>query len=192
LVAIASGMIANASADRFGYVAPFMIAIVFLAIAGALVAFTWKENYGSSIVETENSVKKGFFGSLKEGATVISRSPIIFCTGMTQSLFEGAMYTFVFMWSPALEAVTAIKLPYGIIFASFMVCIMIGSLLFKQATHGKFMSPEICLQYTLIIGAFAFLSSVVFAVCIFKFCGTVLISIVRLDLEFGNCTFPVL
>jgi hypothetical protein len=44
--------------------------------------------------------------------------------GLLQSLFESAMYTFVFMWSPALNALKDADggpLPFGMIFASFMV-----------------------------------------------------------------------
>jgi hypothetical protein len=67
---------------------------------------------------------------------------------MIQSLFEAAMYTFVFMWTPALSAGATgneklthmictetqidadgnpVVLPFGLIFACYMVCIMIGS-----------------------------------------------------------------
>jgi hypothetical protein len=44
--------------------------------------------------------------------------------GLMQSLFEGAMYTFVFMWTPALAAASPPSmgtLPFGLIFACFMV-----------------------------------------------------------------------
>lgn len=41
------------------------------------------------------------------------------------------MYTFVFLWSPVLEQASSEKLPFGIIFSTFMVCIMIGSMIFK-------------------------------------------------------------
>ena len=58
-----------------------------------------------------------------------------------QSLYEGAMFIFVFMWTPALEGaaksallasdpdadVDAELVPHGLIFASFMACIMLGS-----------------------------------------------------------------
>ena len=39
------------------------------------------------------------------------------------------MYTFVFMWTPQLEEtnITGAKLPYGTVFACFMVSCMIGS-----------------------------------------------------------------
>ena len=69
--------------------------------------------------------------------------------GVIQSLFEGAMFIFVFMWTPALEAAHAVSvaaagadasltpadkaafseeaLPHGMVFACFMACIMLGS-----------------------------------------------------------------
>ena len=37
-----------------------------------------------------------------------------------QSLFEGSMYTFVFLWTPALSPAGE-HLPHGMIFACFMV-----------------------------------------------------------------------
>lgn len=66
---------------------------------------------------------------------------------MVQSLFEGSMYTFVFMWTPVLKkaaetadgtrffippnsTVEEIALPFGLIFSCYMVCIMIGSSFF--------------------------------------------------------------
>ena len=40
--------------------------------------------------------------------------------GAMQSLFEGSMYTFVFLWTPALSP-HGEHLPHGMIFACFMV-----------------------------------------------------------------------
>ena len=45
-----------------------------------------------------------------------------------QSLFEGSMYTFVFLWTPALSA-RGETLPHGMIFSCFMVSSMAGSAL---------------------------------------------------------------
>ena len=42
------------------------------------------------------------------------------CWGAMQSLFEGSMYTFVFLWTPALSP-HGEHLPHGMIFACFMV-----------------------------------------------------------------------
>ena len=44
--------------------------------------------------------------------------------GAMQSLFEGSMYTFVFLWTPALSP-HGEHLPHGMIFACFMVSAMI-------------------------------------------------------------------
>ena len=53
----------------------------------------------------------------------------VFYLGLIQSLFEGAMYTFVLEWTPALTPPesdldhnnTNSAIPHGYIFASFMV-----------------------------------------------------------------------
>jgi MFS transporter, MFS domain-containing protein family, molybdate-anion transporter len=51
------------------------------------------------------------------------------------------MYLFVFFWTPALKAAAAAQsprgspeLPLGMIFATFMASVMLGSLLFKSET----------------------------------------------------------
>ena len=54
-------------------------------------------------------------------------------SGLGQSAFEGAMYTFVFMWTPALATEeTRSTLPYGTIFGAFMACCMLGSSVFTE------------------------------------------------------------
>jgi hypothetical protein len=56
--------------------------------------------------------------------------------GIVQALFEGSMFIFVFMWTPALEGAHTVAtggatgheaLPHGMVFACFMACIMLGS-----------------------------------------------------------------
>lgn len=46
--------------------------------------------------------------------------------GAIQSLFEGSMYTFVFLWTPALSPNDQM-IPFGFIFATFMLASMLGS-----------------------------------------------------------------
>lgn len=46
--------------------------------------------------------------------------------GAIQSLFEGSMYTFVFLWTPALSPNNE-DIPHGFIFATFMLSSMMGS-----------------------------------------------------------------
>ena len=52
--------------------------------------------------------------------------PKIALLGAMQSLFEASMYTFVFLWTPALSP-GGQRLPHGMIFACFMMACMAGS-----------------------------------------------------------------
>jgi len=126
VIAVVAGLVASWLADRFGYVAPFVFAIIPLILLSTIVLSTWTENYGNSSLD----IVQTFSSAIK----VLRADTKILLLGASQSLFEGSMYTFVFLWSPALTAATALpgdtknsKLPFGLIFAVFMVCIMIGS-----------------------------------------------------------------
>ena len=61
----------------------------------------------------------------------------ILTLGLASCFFEGSMYLFVFFWTPALKAAAAAQsngsteLPLGMIFATFMASVMLGSLLFN-------------------------------------------------------------
>ena len=58
--------------------------------------------------------------SLPEGTMSCCADQKIALLGAMQSLFEGSMYTFVFLWTPALSPAGE-HLPHGMIFACFMV-----------------------------------------------------------------------
>ena len=60
--------------------------------------------------------------------TVGPADPRVGLLGAMQSLFEGSMYTFVFLWTPALSP-DGEHIPHGMIFACFMVSSMAGSAL---------------------------------------------------------------
>jgi hypothetical protein len=97
---------------------------------------TWTENYGNQQLNMMSSLSKGF--------NLIRSDSRIAALGLGQSCFEGAMYTFVFMWTPALKSdaekaaessgdtsVETTAQYLGLIFAVFMVCVMVGSSVFK-------------------------------------------------------------
>lgn len=66
-----------------------------------------------------------------------SADPRVGLLGAMQSLFEGSMYTFVFLWTPALSP-DGEHLPHGMIFACFMVSSMAGSALAgRLLAHGS-------------------------------------------------------
>lgn len=129
LVAVVAGLLANSVASSFGYVAPFVVALVPLTLVALIIIPSWSENYGNQ--------KMTMLSSMSKALDLIRSDWRIASLGLGQSAFEGAMYSFVFMWTPALkspdesgEETTSLYL--GLIFAVFMVCVMIGSSLFKM------------------------------------------------------------
>ena len=66
LVAICAGIIAQAAADTFGYVAPFDVALAILCLMAVLLIITWPENYGDSKAAVQDSFIKAFY-TIKEG-----------------------------------------------------------------------------------------------------------------------------
>ncbi|KAK1274198.1 hypothetical protein QJS04_geneDACA007973 [Acorus gramineus] len=122
LVAIVSGLFANLIADTLGFgpVAPFDAAACFLAIGMAIIMSSWSENYGDS------SESKDLFTQFRGAALAIASDEKIALLGAIQSLFEGSMYTFVFLWTPALSP-NEEDIPHGFIFATFMLSSMLGS-----------------------------------------------------------------
>ncbi|CAJ1341455.1 unnamed protein product [Effrenium voratum] len=80
----------------------------------------------------------------------------IFLTGLVNSLFEGAMYSFVFMWVPTmLGALNGRPLPTGLVFSSFMTCMSLGGLLFSPQLLLGIMSAEQLAVGVFLVGAAA-------------------------------------
>ncbi len=101
-----------------GFITPFDIAIICLAIGMFLIRSKWGENWG-----TRHKVE-----SWSSSLNLIKNDRSILLLGLTQGLFESAMYCFVFVWTPALGQ----GIPHGVIFATFMIAIAIGSLIFSR------------------------------------------------------------
>jgi predicted MFS family arabinose efflux permease len=121
-MAIFAGFLAQVSADIQGEIGPFQVAIFLTVVALVLVMACWEENYGED-KKDENSSSMW---------RVVSDKRIMLVAAST-SLFEGSMYTFVFMWVPTLLGLTKEPLPTGLVFSCFMCCITIGGLLFERA-----------------------------------------------------------
>lgn len=117
--AILAGIIAQIAAQHYGYIAPFVAALCPLTIGFLICLIFWTENKGS---ESETSTL-----SFKDVRAVLGTN--LWILGCTQSLFLGAMYTFVFLWTPALANSGAI--PHGIVFSTFMAMVCIGTTIFK-------------------------------------------------------------
>lgn len=145
LIAVIAGLVANIMAhSSIGYVAPFLLAIIPLIAVAVIVSTTWSENYG------DGQKDLNMFSSLNKGFDFIRTDSRIAALALAQSCFEGAMYTFVFMWTPALKSEQEYRADeaglvdpestneyLGLIFSVFMTCVMVGSSAFKLVAIKK-------------------------------------------------------
>ncbi|XBH58651.1 hypothetical protein VPH35_080053 [Triticum aestivum] len=148
LIAIIAGLFANLLADNLGFgpVAPFDAAACFLAIGMAIIMSSWSENYG------DQSEGKDLMSQFKVAAKAIASDEKIALLGAIQSLFEGSMYTFVFLWTPALSPNDQ-DIPHGFIFATFMLSSMLGSSIASRLLARK-MKVEGYMQIVFAVSAF--------------------------------------
>mmetsp|Transcript_1340 Transcript_1340/g.1805 ORF Transcript_1340/g.1805 Transcript_1340/m.1805 type:complete len:476 (-) Transcript_1340:205-1632(-) len=143
IVAISSGLVANEAAASFpmtaikedvlyfgGYLTPFDISLCALVLCGLAAMSLWDENFGESDSSDSKVAQPQWYDGLRSAFTTTIRSKDILLCGIISSLFEGSMYIFVFMWTPALRDGTE-DLPFGLIFSTFMVSCMAGSSLFS-------------------------------------------------------------
>jgi len=151
VVAIGAGLIANWAAEAIemkpimssgdlinvgGFLNPFDIAFVALVLCGMCCAALWEENYGDQGDDQksgDDNRQSAWYDGLRNAYTVTIRSRDILLCGIISSLFEGSMYIFVFMWTPALKNLSkeGTDIPFGLIFSTFMVSCMAGSSLFS-------------------------------------------------------------
>jgi len=150
LVSIVSGLLANylVTDMSLGPVAPFDAAAVFLAIGGVIIMFTWTENKGDA---SENT---SWHSAFKEATNAIMNDKRIFYLGAMQSLFEASMYSFVFLWTPALSP-NGEDIPHGMIFATMMVACMIGSSITARIMSRPDLRVERYMQLVFLVSACA-------------------------------------
>ena len=74
--------------------------------------------------------------------------------GAIQSLFEGSMYTFVFLWTPALSPNDE-DIPHGFIFATFMLASMLGSSFAARLMAKNSPKVEIYMQIVFVVSSAA-------------------------------------
>jgi hypothetical protein len=150
------------------------VSLLALIACGLLAAYTWEENYGGGksgkggggdgddSESDDGKAESTAAGALKGAFEATVRSPDVLSCGIISSLFEGSMYIFVFMWTPALTTLAKAEmgdkfegLPFGVIFSTFMVCCMAGSSIFSIAMER--MKPEQLAVIVFGVAAFAFL-----------------------------------
>ncbi|KAK6782500.1 hypothetical protein RDI58_020296 [Solanum bulbocastanum] len=148
LVAILAGLFGNVLVDtlNLGPVSPFDAASCFLAIGMAIILSSWTENYGDA------SENKDLITQFKGAAVAIASDEKIALLGAIQSLFEGSMYTFVFLWTPALSP-NSEEIPHGFIFATFMLSSMLGSSLASRLLARSSLKVEGYMQIVFAVSA---------------------------------------
>eukprot|EP01059_Diplonema_ambulator_P033026 TRINITY_DN6745_c0_g1_i1.p1 TRINITY_DN6745_c0_g1~~TRINITY_DN6745_c0_g1_i1.p1 ORF type:complete len:441 (+),score=138.31 TRINITY_DN6745_c0_g1_i1:44-1366(+) len=168
LVAIVCGFAAQGAVQLYdGHpVAPFDLSLCCLILGTLIISFTWTENYGDSTASQSQGLARAW--------TVIKEDRKVFLLGLIQSMFEGAMYTFVFVWTPVLEELG--EVPHGFVFASFMISCSIGAIVFKTlSTHS---STESYMRYVFIVAGLCMAGPVVtqnpllimLCFCVFEAC----------------------
>lgn len=153
VIGVAAGVLTEILTEWWGLgpVAPFMAAIPFLVVSGALVLLNWPENYGTSKIRFNSMC----MGGLKHILTDMK----VLTIGLIQSLVESVVYVFVFLWTPVLSPANP---PLGIVFATFMVSTMIGGVLYSLLSLQEWKSSQILLATTS-LASVALLGAVVFA-----------------------------
>ncbi|GER33416.1 major facilitator superfamily protein [Striga asiatica] len=148
LVAILSGLFGNFLVDslNLGPVSPFDAAAILLSIGMAVILSSWTENYG------DPSENKDLLTQFKGAAVAIASDEKIALLGAIQSLFEGSMYTFVFLWTPALSPNDE-DIPHGFIFATFMLASMLGSSIAARLLARNTIKVESYMQIVFVISS---------------------------------------
>ncbi|KAH3885267.1 molybdate-anion transporter-like [Dreissena polymorpha] len=128
-LAVTAGLVTNIFAEWFdlGPVAPYMLAVPFLIFAGILVSTHWSENYSGSKVKFKRACVDGWKGILSK--------EIIFMVGVIEALFESVIYIVIFLWTPVLQP---LRPSLGIVFSSFMVCILSGQAVYQILSSRRF------------------------------------------------------
>ncbi|CAI5516856.1 unnamed protein product [Closterium sp. Naga37s-1] len=152
LVAILSGLVANVLVTdlNLGPVAPFDAASVLLAGGMAVIVGTWSENHGDS------DQSHGLLLQFQLAYHAIASDEKIAILGAIQSLFEASMYTFVFLWTPAL-APSQQAIPHGFIFSLFMLASMLGSSLASRLMGRAGLKVEVYMQAVFAVSSLSLL-----------------------------------
>ncbi|THV04693.1 DUF791-domain-containing protein [Dendrothele bispora CBS 962.96] len=134
-VAAGAGIASNKLVASTGtFTSPFIASGILLVLSYFVIKNSWSENFGT----TDKNASADPFQTkrLKQAWRIVRQDPLLLVLGLTQTCFEGSMYLFVFLWVPFLqEASGSSQLPLGYIFSSFMVSMMLGSVLYTFITQ---------------------------------------------------------
>ncbi|KAJ6489919.1 hypothetical protein C8R45DRAFT_200218 [Mycena sanguinolenta] len=136
LVATGAGVFSNQLVGFSGsFASPFIASGALLILAWVVIRASWVENYGGPATDASAMSDPFQLARLRTALRIVSDDPRLLVLGITQTCFEGSMYLFVFLWVPSLQESSLMGLlPLGYIFSSFMLSMMLGSLLYTFVT----------------------------------------------------------
>ena len=157
IVAVVAGIVAQEVFSMGGAEAVFTLSAAVLGVAGMLATVLWSENLSIS-APAKPGKSTSPLANLSAALSALFSDSRVVAVGLVQSLFEGSMYSFVMVWAPFLKSASAAggsstPLPFGLIFASFMVCVMVGSSVFSLASSSRVASPGQVLVGVMAVGA---------------------------------------
>uniref|UniRef100_A0A7S1T7F7 Molybdate-anion transporter n=1 Tax=Compsopogon caeruleus TaxID=31354 RepID=A0A7S1T7F7_9RHOD len=157
VLAIVAGQVAGAVAAKGTKVSPFDVSLVVLVATFLVVFITWNENYGDS------SVPAGV--SFRQAIHFIRSNEDVFLIGLVSTCFEGALYSFTFAWTPALQHLYGDEkireIPHGTIFSTMMACMMSGGTIFGLLTNHH-VSSQFVVLLVFGLSLLSFLASALF------------------------------
>ncbi|KAK0480719.1 hypothetical protein IW261DRAFT_1419071 [Armillaria novae-zelandiae] len=132
-VATGAGVVSNEIVSiSSSFASPFIASGALLMLAWGLMRVSWIENYGGGGGTTDDDWDIFQTTRLRQAWNIVRLDTLLLTLGLTQTCFEGSMYLFVFLWVPSLQEASESPelLPLGYIFSSFMLSMMLGSLLY--------------------------------------------------------------
>ncbi|XP_001943101.2 molybdate-anion transporter [Acyrthosiphon pisum] len=150
-LAILAGLLSYflVSVLEYGPVAPFIMAIPFLITSSIYVISVINEHYIHNTKSASASVKKAVI------LWITNKN--IFTLSVVQSLYEGVMYLFIYIWTPTFDVLKDSKPPLGLVFSSFMLALMIGSKIYSILLGNSSLDSKKQLQLATFTASFSFL-----------------------------------
>ncbi|KAJ8265678.1 hypothetical protein COCON_G00147770 [Conger conger] len=150
-LAVGAGLAANLLAEwaGLGPVAPFLLAVPFLAGCGWVVLWEWgreeaegEAEQGGPLLGAPSTLPPGpgpstrarLWRSALDGLRCLLADRRVVLLGVVQALFESVLYIFVFLWTPVLDPHGP---PLGLVFSCLMAASMAGSSLYRLATSPR-------------------------------------------------------
>jgi len=158
-VATTAGIVSNQLVvNSMSFASPFVASALLLMLGYVVIRGTWIENYGGGGGSTSLGTDPLQLKRLGQAWRIVRDDPLLLVLGLTQTCFEGSMYLFVFLWLPSLQEASktfpATPLPLGYIFSSFMISMMLGSLLYTFiCTYSLHSTPTILQDSSLTLHA---------------------------------------